>query len=102
MQVNIFFWDHIRRVLLGAGIVALLATVPIRAEDRGLMRFFSDIKGNWRTCYLGGGSIFECDSRAGYKIDPEPEPVLERKLGFLRQSHSTSMPTWIDTILRTR
>ena len=49
------------------------------------MRFFSDIKGNWRTCYLGGGSIFECDSRAGHKIDPEPEPVLERKLGFLRQ-----------------
>ena len=76
----------IRTVLLTVVVPALLATVPIRAEDRGLMRSPSDTKRNWRTCYLAGGGIPDCDRRAGYKIDPEPEPVLERKLHFLRQS----------------
>lgn len=77
-----------RAILLNVAVIALLATVPIRAEDRGLMRSFSDVKRNWRTCYLSGGSIPDCDSRAGYKIDAEPESVLERKLEFLKQSRN--------------
>jgi hypothetical protein len=79
---------RLRRVLLGVAIVALLATVPIQSEDRGLMKSFSEIKGNWRSCYLGGGSISECDTRAGSKIFPQPQPVLERKLHLLRQSRN--------------
>jgi len=81
-----FHTPKLRRVLLGVAILALLLTVPIRTEDRGLMRFFSEIKRNWRSCYLAGGSIPACDSVAGYKIEPEPEQVLQHKLDYLKQS----------------
>ena len=66
--------------------IALLTTIPIRAQDRGLMRYFSEIKRNWRDCYLSAGNIATCDQIAGYKIDPEPESVLQQKLEYLKQS----------------
>jgi hypothetical protein len=76
----------LRRVLLGVAILASVTTLPIRTADRGLMRFFSEIKRNWRSCYLAGGSISACDSAAGYKIEPEAEHVLQQKLDYLKGS----------------
>lgn len=76
---------NVRRAALGVSLVALLATVPIRAQDRGLMRFFSELKRSWRNCYLAGGSIPACDAVAGYKIDPEPEHILQQKLDYLKE-----------------
>jgi hypothetical protein len=77
---------RLRRVLLAVAMAALLTTLPIRAQDRGLMGFFSDIKRTWRSCYLAGGSISECDKEAGYQIVPEPEDVLREKLNYLKRT----------------
>src|SRR5579884_1371074 len=74
-----------RRILSGTMVVALLATVPIRTADRNGMRWGSHVKQTWRHCYLQGGTIAECDSAAGYKIEPEPPPVLQQKLDFLKE-----------------
>jgi len=74
----------LRRVFLTVVSLALLASLPIRGEDRGTMRFFSEIKTNWRNCYLAGGSIKQCDTIGGYQIEPEPVPVLQRKLDYLK------------------
>lgn len=79
--------ETLRRTLSGVAIVALLATVPIRAQERNGMRWAFTVKRTWRQCYLQGGTIPECDALAGYKIDPEPAPVLQQKLDFLKQTH---------------
>ncbi len=78
--------SKLRRGLLSVMTIALLTTIPIRAQDRGLMRYFSEIKHNWRECYLHNGSIHTCDRIAGYKIDPEPETVLQQKLNYLKRN----------------
>ena len=75
-----------RRILAGVVVVALLATVPIRAADRNGMRWGSNVKKTWRQCYLQGGTIAECDAAAAYKIDPEPAPILQQKLDFLKHT----------------
>jgi len=75
----------IRSGLLTIAVLALLVTIPIRAEDRGTMRFFSEIKRNWKACWLAGGTIPECDKIAGYKIEPEPDTVLQQKMQFLKE-----------------
>lgn len=79
--------ETLRRILSAVVVVALLATIPIRAADRNGMRWGSTVKKTWRQCYLQGGTIAECDAAAGYKIDPEPVPLLQKKLDFLKQTH---------------
>lgn len=75
-----------RQTLLIGVALAFLATLPIRTGDRATMKYFSDIKRNWKSCYLSGGSITECDQYAGFKIEPEPEPVLREKLQYLQRN----------------
>jgi hypothetical protein len=75
-----------QQVTLAVLSVVLLFTIPIRADDRNTMRFFSNIKRSWRTCYLGGGSISRCDHVVGYKIAPEPSSVLQQKLDYLQHT----------------
>jgi len=77
---------QVRSALLMAIAVVFLATIPIRADDRYLMRSYSEIKLQWKKCYLAGGAIPECDRVAGLKIEPEPEQVLQNKLDFLKQN----------------
>jgi hypothetical protein len=77
---------QVRNSLLTVTTVAFLATIPIRADDRYSMRAGSEIKLNWKKCYLAGGTIPECDTVAGFQIEPEPERVLQHKLDFLRRN----------------
>ena len=78
--------ETLRKMLSAVVVVALLATIPIRAADRNGMRWGSTVKKTWRRCYLQGGTIAECDAAAAYKIDPEPVPLLQQKLDFLKQT----------------
>ncbi len=77
--------QRLRRVLLTIMTVALLANVPIRSQDRHAMGWLRNVKLTWRQCYLQGGTIAKCDAAAGYKIEPEPPPVLQQKLDFLKE-----------------
>jgi hypothetical protein len=72
---------RLRRVVLGVAILGLLATVPIRA-DRGLMKFFSEVKGHWKTCYLTTGSISECDTAATYNNRSRAAIRVAEEIGF--------------------
>lgn len=78
---------RLRQASLIAVAVVFLTTLPIRAGDRSTMKYFSDIKRNWKSCYLSGGSIPECDRYAGFKIEPEPEAWLQEKLDYLKRNH---------------
>jgi hypothetical protein len=50
-----------------------------------MMRYFSEVKRNWRSCYLAGENIATCDSFAGFKMTPEPPELLEKKLEYLKE-----------------
>jgi hypothetical protein len=49
------------------------------------MRGFNDVKLKWKSCYLAGGSISECNAYAEFQIEPEPEPQLREKLEYLKR-----------------
>ena len=76
---------RLRNALLSVAVVLSLTTLPIRARDRGTMRGFSDVKRKWKSCYLAGGSISECNAYADFQIEPEPEPRLREKLEYLKR-----------------
>ena len=76
----------LRQAALVVCAVAFLATLPIRIGDRAAMKYFSEIKQNWKSCYLAGGTISECDRYAGFKIEPEGETTLQEKLQFLQRN----------------
>jgi ABC-type multidrug transport system fused ATPase/permease subunit len=80
-----FQTPKLRRALLGVALLALFATVPIGTVDRGVMKGFSEMKRNWRRCYLAGSSIPACDAVAGTKIAAEPEQDLQHQLDYLKQ-----------------
>jgi hypothetical protein len=79
--------SKLRQCSLTFVAIIFLATLPIRMGDRATMKYFSDIKRNWRSCFLSGGTIPECDRYAGFKIEPEPEAVLDEKLQYLKRNH---------------
>jgi hypothetical protein len=75
------------RVALPAVLVVLLIpSLFLGSADARDIAAYSDVKKNWRDCYLGGGSIEVCNDKAG-PIYPKPERThLPRKLDYLRAS----------------
>lgn len=85
LQLHTVRRPRLRTAMLSIAAAAFLATVPIRSHDRGMMRYFSEVKRNWRSCYLAGENIATCDSFAGFKMTPEPPELLEKKLEYLKE-----------------
>lgn len=67
-------------------VIALLPSLRVPPSDESVMEYHRAVMSAWRTCYLGGGSIAQCDKRTN-PIYPWPEAThLEEKLEFLRST----------------
>jgi hypothetical protein len=73
-----------RGILPGALLVLLVPSLFPASSDADDMAAVSDLKTEWRACYLSGRPSSACDAEAG-PIYPDPEGThLQRKLDYLR------------------
>jgi hypothetical protein len=77
-----------RKMFIGLIVaVVLIASLETHPTDRYFMEKYHNIKANWRSCYLKGGDIHQCDQAAGFWIYPFPESThLKAKLEYLKQA----------------
>lgn len=64
----------------------LIATIPIRPQDRAVMNFVRSAKANWKTCYLQFEDIRGCNHAVGYGVYPNTDRDLKGKLEYLKQT----------------
>jgi len=74
----------LRRLLPAALLIALLPSLRVSARDTMAMQYNAAMKNGWRSCYLSGHKIAECD-QAFAPIYPTPEGThLQEKLDYLQ------------------
>jgi hypothetical protein len=72
----------------GVGAALLLALEMSIPNDSQSMRWFSEGKSRWRSCYLATGDEARCNATAGFRVYPtEGAPQVTRMLEYLRQNH---------------
>src|ERR1017187_5061756 len=65
-------------------LISLLPSLVVSPSDTRGMQMFSSRKAAWRTCYLGGHDIADCD-RAFGAVHPLPDTThLKEKLDYLQ------------------
>ena len=67
--------------------VALLVVLQIIPKDRSSLRWYSEGKSRWRSCYRATRDEVRCDRAADFKVYPvEGAPQVAQMLEYLREN----------------
>jgi hypothetical protein len=67
-------------------VASLIATIPIREQDKKIMQFCRYAKVHWKACYISTEQIRPCNHATGYGVYPLPTQELKAKLDYLKRT----------------
>jgi len=71
-----------------AAAVAVLVALQVLPKDRGGLRWYSEGKSRWRSCYLQTKDESACNRATSFRVYPvEGAPQVAQMLTYLRQHH---------------